>query len=648
MTGRPAIGAMTAATLPQLLLEQAQRRPSAVCQRKKDRGLWRRYTWAEVLEHVRDFALGLEALGLAPGETVAVVGENDPQHFWAEIAAQAMGGKVISLYPDLTPDEMHYLLTDAGAVHLVAEDQEQVDKALAIVDRLPDLRSVIYWDARGLWSYRHPVLRSFTDVEAVGRARADRDPEGFLAAVAAGKATDVAVISYTSGTTGRPKGAITTHAFLLDNAQRVLDALPIRAGAEYLSYISPAWMTEQLIGITLGLMVPLTVNFPEEPEEVLPNIRELAVEMIVFSPRQWESLASLVQARMLDAGRVRRTCYRAGIAVGGRVNVARLEGRRRSLVARALYPLADALVLKPLRDKLGLTRARLALCGGSAMAPDVFRLFHAMGVPLRNVYGTSEIGLLTTHQGETYDLETVGHWMSADPRWGPPLEWKVSEAGELLVKGGTGFAGYWGKPEKTAERWDGEWFRTGDAVSVTAAGELVFLERLDDMRRLVSGHTFPPQFIETRLRFSPFIKDVMIVGDRTRDRVTALVNVDGEVVGRWAEERRIAFSTFTDLSQKPAVVALVRDELRRVNALLPEHARVARFVNLPKDLDPDEGELTRTRKLRREFLEERYRPLIEAMYADAEHVDAEIPVRYQDGRRGVLRASVAVTTVPAA
>ena len=632
-------------TLPQILLQRASAEPERVCQRKKDRGIWRRYTWAQVLANVRDLALGLGSLGLRPGETVAAIGENDPEHFWTEYAAQAMGGKCVSLYPDLTPEEMHYILSDAEAAYLVAEDQEQVDKALAIADRLPDLRAVIYWDGRGLWSYRHPLLRSFASVQEDGRAWGESHPGLFEAAVASGKATDIAVISYTSGTTGRPKGAITTHALLLEGVARVLDALPFPPYAEYLSYISPAWATEQFFGISMGLAVPLTVNFPEEPEEVLSNIRELGVEALVFSPRQWESLASMVQARMLDAGRVRRWVYRTGLRIGHDVNVSRLEGRPIPLGSRLLYALANWAVLKPLRDKLGLVRARIALCGGSAMAPDVFRLFHAMGIPLRNVYGTTEIGLCTMHQGQTYNLETVGRWMRVDPRWGPPLEWRVTPEGELEVKGGAGFAGYWGKPDKTAEKWDGEWFRTGDAVSMTESGELVFLERLEDMRRLATGHAYPPQFIETRLRFSPFIKDVMTVGDPTRLFVGALVNIDGEVVGRWAEERRLGFSTFTDLSQKPEIRALIRDEVRRINALLPEPARLRRFVNLPKDLDPDEGELTRTRKLRREFLEERYRDLIAAIYDGRDSVDAEIPVRYQDGRRGVLRAEVAVTTV---
>jgi len=303
------------------------------------------------------------------------------------------------------------------------------------------------------------------------------------------------------------------------------------------------------------------------------------------------------------------------------------------------------LVLKPLRDKLGLTRIKLALCGGSTMAPDVFRLFHAIGVPLRNIYGATEIGLLTLHQGNRYNLETVGHWLSSHPESGAALEWKVSEQGELLVRGGSVFQGYHKKPDSVAQRVEDGWYRTGDAVSVTDSGELVFLERLDDLRQLRSGERFPPQFIETRLRFSPFIKDIMTLGDDTRDYIGALINIDMSVVSRWAEDRNISFSTFTDLSQKPEVAELMRGEIARVNTFLPEHARVRRFANFPKELDPDEGELTRTRKLRREFLAERYAVLIEAMYGSRDHQKLDIAVTYQDGRKGALSAHVAIHDV---
>lgn len=632
-------------TLPQILVERAAAEPDRLVARHKYRGIWREFTYREVMDHVRAYALGLDALGYSQGETLAIIGENEPENFWIEIAALAAGGKIVSLYPDLTADEIEYLLQDSGAVYYVAQDQEQIDKGLGVLDRVPALRRLIYWDDTGMWSYRQSSLMTLETLEKLGRQRLAEQPDRFAQLVEAGRPDDVAVLSYTSGTTGRPKGVIITHRYLIDNAHRIVSGSGITPGMDYLTYIAPAWVTEQLFGVTIGLTLPLVVNFPESPEQVLENLREIAVETVLFAPRQWESLASTVQARMLDAGSVRRWFYRWGMKVGHDVHVARLDGKPVSLAARLMLPFAEMLVLKPLRDKLGLTRVKVALCGGSTMAPDVFRLFHAMGVPLRNIYGATEIGILSIHQGERYDLESVGRWLSAHPEAGAPLEWKISPAGELLVRGGSFFQGYHNKPEKTAERLDDDWYRTGDAVSLSGAGELVFLERMDDMRKLRSGVSFPPQFIETRLRFSPFIKDVMILGDEARDYIGALVNIDMGVVSRWAEDRGIGFSTFTDLSQKPEIAALIRDEVAHVNQFLPAHAFIRRFANFPKELDPDEGELTRTRKLRREFLQDRYAKLIEALYASVSSVSLEIPVTYQDGRRGSLAATVLIHDV---
>ena len=372
----------------------------------------------------------------------------------------------------------------------------------------------------------------------------------------------------------------------------------------------------------------------EGPEQVLSSIRELAVEAMTFAPRQWESMASSVQAHMLDAGPLRRRIYEWGLRIGHSVNVGRLDGKPVPLRHRLLFPLAEAVVLRPLRDQLGLTRVRIAACGGATMAPDVFRMFHAIGVPLRNIYGSTETGLLTCHQGERFDLETVGHWMESLPALNAPLQWRVSEVGELQVRGGSPFLGYYRREGSVESKLQDGWFQTGDAVTKTERGELVFLERLSDLKRLRSGESFPPQFVETRLRFSPFIKDLMTLGDARRDYVAALVNIDMEVVGRWAEERNMGFSTFTDLSQRDEVRELIRGEIARINALLPEQARVQRFANFPKELDPDEGELTRSRKLRREFLEQRYEPLIDGLYGGAREVAISVPVTYQDGRKG--------------
>ncbi|MCK1513135.1 AMP-binding protein [Bradyrhizobium sp. 190] len=640
------VAAETMKTLPQTFVERATAEPDRLIARHKYRGIWRKFRYGDVLERVRNLALGLQSMPLARGETVAIIGENEPENFWVELAVLAIGGKVVSLYPDLTVGEIEYLLNDSQAVYLIGQDQEQMDKGLAMLGSVPTLRRLIYWDDTGMWSYRQPSLMKLELVEDAGRIRHVAEPGLFDSLLELGRPDDIAVLSYTSGTTGRPKGVVLTHRYLMDNAHRLVSGTDIAPGMDYLTYIAPAWATEQLFGITIGVTLPLIVNFPESPEQVLANLREVAVEVMMFAPRQWESLASTIQAKMLDAGPIRRRIYEWGVDIGRKVNVGRLDGKPVPLAARLAFPLAEALVLKPLRDKLGLTRLKVALSGGSTMAPDVFRLFHAIGVPLRNLYGSTEIGVMTIHQGNRYDLETVGHWLDAHPEM-PPLQWQVSSAGELMVRGGSFFQGYFGKPDKTAERIDGGWYRTGDAVSVTSSGELVFLERIEDLAKLSSGQSYPPQFIETRLRFSPFIKDVMTLGDTSRDYIGALINIDMEVVSRWAEERRLGYSTFVDLSQMTAVADLIREEIVRVNKFLPDHAQIRRFANFPKELDPDEGELTRTRKLRREFLLQRYAELIDGLYAGKDRVTFAIPVTYQDGRQGTMAANVLVHSIDA-
>ncbi|KEJ94376.1 AMP-binding protein [Sulfitobacter pseudonitzschiae] len=633
-------------TLPQVLLARALSEPGGLAERHKRLGIWREFTWANVLERVRALALGLESKGLKAGDSVMLIGENEPEHFWAEYAVQSLGGKVLSVYPDQTAEEILYLAQDSQTRIFLAQDQEQVDKCLEVADEYDGAIAIVYWDGSGLWGYDHPLLDSFESVSDAGRQIHDSDPTRFEEHVKRGKAEDTALLSYTSGTTGKPKGVVISYRYLFDNCSRVMGAIDIAPGTEYLTYISPAWVTEQIFGLSIGLIAPMVVNFPEGPEDVLTNIRELAVDALVFSPRQWENLASIVQARMLGAGKVRNAMYDWGMKVGRAVHVERLEGRTPSLAARLQLPLAEALVLHHLRDNLGLGKARNALSGGALMAPDVFRMFHAMGVKLRNVYGATEIGLLTAHVGDSYQLETSGSWMPSNTAYGEPLEYRVSPEGELQVRGGSGFGGYHGKPDKSAEALtDDGWYETGDAVSMTNDGELLFFDRVKDMRRLANGHSYPPQFIETRLRYSPFIKDLMTLGDETRDFVSALINIDMEVLGRWAEENKISFSTYTDLSQKPEILDLIKGEVARINTLLPEGSRVARFANFPKELDPDEGELTRSRKLRRAFLEERYEKLVQAIYDGKAETDLEIAVTYQDGRQGVLKATVRVSDV---
>jgi long-chain acyl-CoA synthetase len=629
-------------TTPQLLVYQARRFRDQVLQRKKDFGIWQCYTWNDVVDRVKTFAMGLTSFGVKRGQTVAVVGENEPELFWSVYAAQAIGAKVVCLYPDLTAAQMEYLLRHAEAVMVICQDQEQVDKILDLEKKISEIHTIVYWDDRGMWKYDHPKLIRFDQIQEKGRAYLGKHPESFEEEVAAGEKGDIAALSYTSGTTGFPKGCVMKYEYIFDQAFRFAGAISFKPFTQYLSYLSPAWGSEYFMGMGLGLLVPFVVNFPEEPETVQDNIREIGTESLLLTPRQWESLASLVEAKMLDAGQIRRACYRFGMTVGHKVNLALLQRERVPFGWRMLYPLADRLVLRQLRDKLGLQAAYCVMSGGSGMSPDVFRFFHAMGARLRNTYGANEIGMVTIHQGETYDLETVGKLFPVHPRFGAPLEYRFTKEGELLVKGGSGFGGYYKDQEATSRKFDQGWLRTGDVLNVTDKDELVYLERLVDMRKLSTGHSYPPQFIENRLRFSPFVKDAMTVGDQDKPFVGALINIDAGILGRWAEQRAIGYTTFTDLSQNQKILELIKGEIEKVNSFLPDESRVKRFINLPKELDPDEDELTRSRKLRRGFLEQKYAQFISAIYSEKKEFEAEVPVKYQDGRIGVVNARVYV------
>ncbi len=624
-------------TIPKFFKLRTDQYADKVFMTRKNLGIWQPYTYREVYEHVRLFHYGLLKLGIRLQETVCIGGENEPELFWAEYAALAARAKVVCVYPDMTAPEIEYIIENSEAVYFIGEDQEQVDKVLEIREKLPALRKIIYWDPRGMWQYDDPMLLDFKEVQNVGREFAQEQPNLFEENIEKTLADDLMGISYTSGTTGLPKGVISTHKTILDTAYRTLMHMPTKPFTQYLSYISPAWGVEQLFGITIGLIAPMVVNFPEEPETVMQNIREVGAELLMLGPRQWEGLAAIVQARMLDAGPVRRLFYKMGMAVGMKMAASRTEGKPVSWIWKALYPLTDLVVLRHIRDNLGLSKCYYAFSAGSAMAPDGFRFFHALGVDLRNGYGASEVGLLTLHMGDQFNLETMGKWYTSHPDFGPPLEYKISEEGELLVRGASGFPGYYKKPEETAKALQDDWYATGDAVTMTEDGEMIYLDRVKDLRKLASGHPFPPQYIETRLRFSPYIKDVIIMGDENKEFVSSMINIDAENIGRWAEKRQIPYTTFADLSQNEEVRNVIKGEVNRVNKNLEEGSRVKRFVNLPKELDPDEAELTRTRKLRRGFIEQRYADIIEAFYTGKACVESEIEVKYRDGRKAVVR-----------
>lgn len=631
-------------TVVQVLMHRCRETPDHTFMRHKRRGIWQRFTYAQVVTRVGQIACGLSRLGLQRGDTVAIVGNNEPELFYAEYAALAQGARVVCLYPDMLPAEVAYILKDADARLVVAEDQEQVDKLLEIRPEVPGVLQTIYWDSHCMWQYDDPWLMPLERVEALGGPGVAAGE--FEQAVAAGTADDWAVISYTSGTTGQPKGGILTHRQLFDNALRMLDAMGAKPHAEYLSFISPAWAAEQFLGITIGVLAPLLINFPEEPETVLPDLREIGVEIVAFSPRQWEGMVANMESRMMQSSRLRQRLYRWALAVGRRTAAARMAGRDLSLAERFRHFGANLLVLGALRDRLGLSRAFLATSTGAAMSPDVFRLFHGLGVGLRNVFGATEVGMLAMHSADRFDPETVGEWAQVRPGLAPPLEWRVDEEGGLRVRGGTLFAGYCNNPTATREKFDADgYYMTGDAVHLRPDGQLVYLDRVADLRQLKCGQKYPPQYIETRLRFSPFIRDVAVLGDSTREYVTALIDIDPETVGEWAKSRRVKYTTHADLTQKPEALALIQGEVEQVNSQLAEGMQVRRFAILPKPIDPDDAEMTRSRKLRRELFHQRYADMITALYSGAEAFDAEVPVRYRSGQTGVVRVPVRICSL---
>ncbi len=639
MTTPPPAGAGTTPreargrTLPQLLRDDAREMPDVDAVKSKRAGLWRAKTWSRVYADVLILARGLAALGLGRGEVFALISENTEEQLLVELAVLSLGAIAVSVYPDASGDELDYVLGHSGAAMVLGQDQEQVDKILAGAAAAA-LRAVVYVDGRGLWSDPEPRLVSLESVRERGAGHADAS--WIETEIARGRPADAAVYCYTSGTTGRPKAAILSHAFILDNAHRLMGSLEIHPGGRYLSYISPAWAAEQFFGVALPMLAPLVVHFSEKPETVQVDLREIGPEFLMFTPRQWEMQASNLEARMMDAGPLRRRLYRWGVRQGA----ARAAGRGGWFDRRVLWPLADLLVLSGVRDLLGLSRARAVLSGGSGLSAELFERFRAFGVPLGNLYGSTELGLISTHRPGSRNPWTLGSFMPSDPTLAPPIEGWVDDTGELRLKV-LAFSGYLGDEAATAAMGSAaEGYRTGDAVRLDEAGELIFLDRLKDLRRLKTGQVYPPQFIENHLRACAMIREVIAIGDETRDRVVALVNIDAEIAGRFAERHGLAYGTFPELSQLPAIRHEIAAAIARVNRLVEPGSQVAAFANLPKELDADESELTRSRKLRREQIHARYSTTIEALYRGDAGLRTEIEVRYQDGTTGLIRTEV--------
>jgi long-chain acyl-CoA synthetase len=624
-------------TTARLLQINREKWPDKVWMRKKELGFWRDYTWKEGYERVKYFSLGLVALGFQRGDVMAILGDNDPHWFWAELAAHAAGGAVTGIFSSSSPNEVKYLIQHSDSTFVVVQDEEQVDKVLAIKEELPLVKKVIYWDSKGLKSYHDETLTSFEVVLQAGERYELDCPRLFDENISVGKWDDVALIMYTSGTTGLPKGAVMTHGNLFSANSIFYSVNPISEKDEWLSFILPGWMAEQGLGLMASLQRGLRMNFPESQATVQENIREIGASILMYPSRLWETMGSEIQNRMAEATFLKRLIYRLCLPVGYRAADAKFRGEKLNLFWQAIYGLTRVSFFNQLRDKLGLLKLRYAFTAGSLLGPEVFRLMTAIGVDIRQLYGSSELGI-SQHMSGDVKVDSVG-------RVYPGTIVRIMDDNHILARGQACAASYYKNPQATEEAFAGGWYHTGDAGYVDEDGHMYYLDRLQYMKQLADGTRFAPQYIESRLKFSQYIKDVFVVGDENREFIAAVVNISYDNVGHWAESKRIPYTTFADLSQKTEVCQLIGEEITKLNGKLPQTQRIRRFVNMPKEFDPDEAELTRTMKLRRAFVEDRYRTLIEALYGEKARVVMEVPVLYRDGRQGIVTAEIEVNEV---
>jgi len=623
-------------TFPKLLVRNAETfGDRKIAMREKEFGIWQEFSWKEYHDHVKYFSLGMVSLGLQAGDKVAIIGDNRPEWVWGEVAAQAVGAVPLGLYQDSTLKEVSYIIDHSDASFVLAEDQEQVDKILDMKEQLPKVRYIIYSDPRGMRGYKQPFLIDFKEVENFGRELEQRDPGLFAKNVGATKYEDLAFICYTSGTTGFPKGAMLSFRNFLSMAANLMEVDNKFEKDEFVSFLPLAWIGEQMMCLSSALLTGFTVNFPEKPETVQENIREIGPTIMFSPPRIWENMTSTVQVKVMDASALKRRMYTWALPVGYAYSDAVFRKEAIPPLLRLKQRLAYALVFRALKDRLGLLRIRSASTGGAALGPDVFKFFNAMGVNLKQIYGQTEIsGISCIHREGDINFDSVGKPI-------PETEIRLSDSGEILSRSPSVFIGYYKNPEETEKTLSGGWLHSGDAGYFTADGQLIVIDRVKDVMHLNDATRFSPQFIENKLKFSPYIKECVCLGNQ-RDFIASMICIDYPNVGKWAESRRLSYTTYTDLAAKPEVLELLAKEVEKVNVTLPETTRVKKFVPLYKELDADDDELTRTRKVRRAFVGDRYKHVIEGIYAGEGAIPIDAIIKYQDGKTSRIRTTLTV------
>ncbi len=629
-------------TFPRLLLHHAEVRGNHPATREKDLGIWQTWSWSQVADEVRALACGLAALGFKRGMNLAVIGDNRPRLYWAMAAAQSLGGVPVPLYQDAVAEEMVYVLNDAEVHFAVVEDQEQVDKLLEMRDRCPTLSHIVYDDPRGMRHYAQAFLHDYAEIQAQGRAHHAAQPDFYRSALAETRPDDVAVMVYTSGTTGKPKGVCLTHRALIAAARGGVEFDRLTPDEDVLSYLPMAWIGDHLFSYCEALYAGFTINCPESSDTVMTDLREIGPTFYFAPPAVYERLLTQVMIRMEDAGRLKRSAFHFFMEVARRCGAGILDGKPGTPLAdRLLYALGNVLIYGPLRNVLGMSRIRVAYTAGAAIGPDLFRFYRSIGINMKQLYGSTETCAYVCLQPDgDIKLDSVG-------KPAPGVEVKIAESGEVLVRSAAMLKEYYKRPDATAESIDGEgYFHTGDAGIFDGEGHLKIIDRAKDVGKLANGALFAPNYVENKLKFFSHIKEAVAFG-HGREMVCAFINIDLSAVGNWAERRGVAYSGYTDLAGRNEVCDLIQECVEKVNAELALdpvlcHSQVRRFMVLHKELDPDDDELTRTRKVRRGFIAEKYAVLIDALYAGKKNQFIETQVKFEDGRTGTVSADLGI------
>jgi len=626
-------------TIPKLFVRQTQKYGAdRVAMREKEFGIWRPITWQQYLDNVKHLALGLVSLGLEEGDKVSMIGDNRPQGLWAEMATLCARGIGVWLFQDCLIDEVKYIIDHSDTKFIFGEGQEEVDKALSIYDECPKLKKIIWDDPKGMRHYDQDCLISLKEVQELGKKIEKEKPHLFDELIQKGYGEEIALLFYTSGTTALPKGALLSHNNMLTMGKHLMEVDPCRDTDDYVSYLPFAWIGEQMMSISCGLQIGYTINFPEAPETAQENIREIGPHVMFAPPRMYEQMTRSVQVKYLDATWIKRKFYGLSTKIGYHVADMKFSKRPTPWYWKLLELLAHWTVQKKLKDHLGLSRVRNAYTGGAAMGPDHFRFFHALGVNLKQIYGQTEVaGISVVHRNGDIKFDTVGHPI-------PGTEIKITEEGEIITRSPSVFSGYYKNPEATENTLRNGWLYSGDKGFIDDDGHLVVFDRTKDVFTLKDGRPFAPQYLETRLKFSPYIKDSWVIGDK-RDFISAVMCIDYTVVGKWADEKKLNYTSYQELSQMPEVYDLIKMQIRQANKDLPAVAKVHRFTNLYKELDPDDDELTRTRKLRRAFVEKRYQEIVDAIYSNRDTIHIDTIIKYEDGRQAHIKTDMRIVTL---